>query len=253
MRPKSGGPVTTGGGSRPALPHTHSYPRPGPDRRPGAKLQPLVPGAPPCGLTNKPAISCPLPGDTLNQDSAAPLFPTPVPLAKPQLGQGLSLGDPGPCQDLSRPQFFLSGKWDSPDWLCRACTRSCWGAGQELGKEAKGHSRRTGGKGGPGLDTPAQHQPEKTSKATPCQWGLQPRRARGSFFGNIHPPPRGGQPKFQGFSRSPRSAPTPDGGRVGAAEVWSNPGALPALPTAVSSDPRPRVSPGLGGRGAAPR
>lgn len=182
------------------LSHTHSYPRPGPDRRPGAKLQPLVPGAPPCGLTNKPAISCPLPGDTLNQDSAAPLFPTPVPLAKPQLGQGLSLGAPGPCQDLSGPQFFLSGKWDSPDWLCRACTRSCWGAGQELGKEAKGHSRRTGGKGDPGLDTPAQHQPEKTSKATPCVSGASNPGGPGApSLETFTPHPDGADRSFRDF------------------------------------------------------
>lgn len=67
--------------------HTHSYPRQGPDRRPGAKLQPLVPRTPPSGFTNRPSISCPLPGDTLPRTQLLPSSLPQFPLLSPNWGR----------------------------------------------------------------------------------------------------------------------------------------------------------------------
>lgn len=79
----------------------------------------------------------------------------------------------------------------------------------------------------PRLNAPAPTR--EANKATPCQWGLQPRTAQGSFLETFTPTLPHSRRKFQGFSRSPGPHPLLAGRRGGAAKMRSHPATLPDL------------------------
>lgn len=98
---------------------------------------------------------------------------------------------------------------------------------------------------GPWARHPTPAPARETSKATPCQRGLQPRRAQGSFL-ETFTPTLSEMTEVSGIFQEPHVRTHSWWG-----EGWSSRGVVkssrpPSPPAAVSSDPRPRVSTGWG-------
>lgn len=177
-------------------------------------------------------------------DLATLLFPTlKFPLLSPNWGRISPWVTQDRHKDLSGPQFYTYGKWGPPYQLCR--THACSWRTQSRGlsiKQKDAHSKVV--RRGPRAGHPTPVPTIEASKALPVSGDFNPGQPR--LSGKHSPHPVSETSKFQGFSRSTRSAPTPGCGG-GAAEVRSVRSSCPPHPPAtVSGHPRPRVSRGRG-------
>lgn len=170
-------------------------------------------------------------------DLATLLFPTlKFPLLSPNWGRISPWVTQDRHKDLSGPQFYTYQ-------LCR--THACSWRTQSRGlsiKQKDAHSKVV--RRGPRAGHPTPVPTIEASKALPVSGDFNPGQPR--LSGKHSPHPVSETSKFQGFSRSTRSAPTPGCGG-GAAEVRSVRSSCPPHPPAtVSGHPRPRVSRGRG-------